>query len=63
MQMITNNKLAPAVMLMDAVKAMPSNMLLNTLYTALADKKDLSAEHLEQISNMLGRIAWDRARN
>ena len=35
---------------------------LNAIYTALADKNDLNAADLEELSNRLGRMAWDKAR-
>jgi len=34
----------------------------NAVYTALADKRDLSAEDLETLSNRIGRLAWERGR-
>lgn len=51
-----------SVMLMDAVRSMPSRPACNAVYTALADKKDLSAEDLEALANRIGRLAWERAR-
>ena len=47
---------------MDAVRAMPSQAACNAIYTALADKNDLNAADLEELSNRLGRMAWDKAR-
>jgi hypothetical protein len=49
-------------MLMDAVRSMPSRPACNAVYTALADKKDLSAEDLETLANRIGRLAWEKAR-
>jgi hypothetical protein len=53
---------AGGVMVMDAVRSMPSRAACNAVYTALADKRDLSAEDLETLSNRIGRLAWERAR-
>lgn len=53
---------AAGVMVMDAVRSMPSKAACNSVYTALADKRDLSAEDLETLSNRIGRLAWERAR-
>ena len=50
------------VMVMDAVRSMHSKAACNAVYTALADKKDMSATDLEELSNKLGRLAWERAR-
>lgn len=51
-----------AVMLMDAVRSMPSRPACNAVYTALADKKDLSVGDLEALANRIGRLAWEKAR-
>jgi len=53
---------AGGVMVMDAVRSMPSRAACNAVYTALADKRDLSAEDLETLSNRIGRLAWERGR-
>lgn len=53
---------AGGVMIIDAVRSMPSRAACNAVYTALADKRDLSAEDLETLSNRIGRLAWERAR-
>lgn len=53
---------AGGVMVIDAVRSMPSRAACNAVYTALADKRDLSAEDLETLSNRIGRLAWERAR-
>jgi hypothetical protein len=53
---------AAAVMLLDAIKSMPSQQLCNVLYTAIADKSDIKSQDLEDLSNKLGRVAWERAR-
>ena len=53
---------AGGVMVMDAVRSMPSRAACNAVYTALADKRDLSAADLEELSNRIGRLAWERAR-
>ena len=53
---------AGGVMVIDAVRSMPSRAACNAVYTALADKRDLSAADLEELSNRIGRLAWERAR-
>lgn len=53
---------ASAVMVMDGIRALPSKPACNSVYTALADKEDLSAEDLETLANRIGRLAWERAR-
>jgi hypothetical protein len=53
---------AGGVMVIDAVRSMPSRAACNAVYTALADKRDLSAEDLETLSNRIGRLAWERGR-
>ena len=53
---------AGGVMVIDAVRSMPSRAACTAVYTALADKRDLSAEDLETLSNRIGRLAWERAR-
>ena len=54
---------ASAVMLIDAVRPMPSKSVCNVVYVALADKKDITAADLEELSNKLGRLAWEKARS
>jgi hypothetical protein len=49
-------------MLIDAVRPMPSKSVCNMVYAALADKKDITAADLEELSNKLGRLAWEKAR-
>lgn len=51
-----------AIMLIDAVRPMPSKSVCNMVYAALADKKDITAADLEELSNKLGRLAWEKAR-
>lgn len=51
-----------AVMVMDGIRALPSKPACNSVYTALADKDDLSAADLEDLSNKLGRLAWELRR-
>lgn len=51
-----------ALMVMVAVQAMPSKKACNAVYTALADKQDVTAKDLEELSNCIGRLAWERAR-
>ena len=58
----THSTRSAAVILMDAVRAMPSHAACNAIYTALADKKDLSTADLEELSNRIGQMAWERAR-
>ena len=58
----THSTRSAAVILMDAVRALPSQAACNAIYTALADKNDLNAADLEELSNRLGRMAWDKAR-
>jgi hypothetical protein len=53
---------ASAVMVMDGIRALPSKPACNSVYTALADKEDLTAEDLETLANRIGRLAWERAR-
>jgi len=53
---------ASAVMVMDGIRALPSQPACNSVYTALADKEDLTAEDLETLANRIGRLAWERAR-
>jgi hypothetical protein len=53
---------ASAVMVMDGIRALPSKPACNSVYTALADKDDLSAEDLEELANKLGRLAWELRR-
>jgi len=52
----------PAFMLYDAASALPSEQLLNAIYTVVADKGDLNPEHLEKLANRLGRLAHEKAR-
>jgi hypothetical protein len=52
----------PAVMLMDAAKALTGPVLCRVVYTALADKTDIPATDLEALSNRLGRLAHERGR-
>lgn len=52
----------PAVMLVDAAKALTGAVLCRVVYTALADKTDISAADLEELSNRLGRLAHERNR-
>jgi len=49
-------------MLIDAVRPMTSKSVCSVIYAALADKKDVSVSDLEELSNKLGRLAWERAR-
>lgn len=58
----TRSAATAAIMLMDAVRSMPSKAACNAVYTALADKKDLTAADLEELSNRIGRLAWARGR-
>lgn len=51
-----------ALMVMAAVKSMQSKRACNAVYTALADKPDISTADLEELSNRIGRLAWERAR-
>jgi len=53
---------ASALMLIDAVRPMTSKSVCSVIYAALADKKDVSVSDLEELSNKLGRLAWERAR-
>jgi hypothetical protein len=53
---------ASAVMVMDGIRALPSKPACNSVYTALADKEDLTAEDLETLANRIGRLAWERGR-
>ena len=53
---------ASAVMVMDGIRGLPSKPACNSVYTALADKEDLTAEDLETLANRIGRLAWERAR-
>lgn len=53
---------ASALMLVDALRTLASKQACNAAYTALADKKDLKTEDLEELANKLGRLAWERAR-
>lgn len=58
----TRSPASASVMLMDAVRSLPSKAACNAVYTALADKKDLTADDLEELSNRIGRLAWERGR-
>ena len=58
----THSTRSAAVILMDAVRTMPSQAACNAIYTALADKNDLNAADLEELSNRIGQMAWERAR-
>lgn len=49
--------------LLNAIKAMPGDKLCNAIYSGLADKPDVTPEELEHLSNRLGRLAWERARD
>lgn len=51
-----------ALMVLAGVQSMPSKKACNAVYTALADKQDVTAKDLEELSNCLGRLAWERAR-
>lgn len=53
---------ACSVAVVDCVRSMPSRTACNVIYTALADKKDMSAEDLEELSNRIGRLAWELRR-
>jgi len=53
---------ASGLMVIDAVRPMHSKAACNAVYTAMADKKDVSAADLEELSNRIGRLAWERAR-
>ncbi len=52
----------PAVMLMDAAQTLTGPVLCRVVYTALADKTDIPATDLEELSNRLGRLAHERNR-
>ena len=54
--------IVPAVMIQDAASVLPSQKLCNTVLVAIADNPSVKAEHIEALSNALGRLAHDRSR-
>lgn len=57
------NRQPLTLMLLDAIRSMPSEQLCNVLYAGLADKPDIRSEDLEALANKLGRVAWEKARD
>lgn len=53
---------ASTLMLIDALRTLASKQACNAIYAALADKKDIKAEDLEELGNKLGRLAWELTR-
>jgi CTP:molybdopterin cytidylyltransferase MocA len=52
----------PTVSLLNAAKALHGGSLCRVIYVALADKPDISAADLEDLSNRIGRLAHERNR-
>lgn len=52
----------PTVALLNAAKALHGGSLCRVIYVALADKPDISAADLEELSNRIGRLAHERNR-
>lgn len=48
--------------ILDGIAALPGPKACNAIFSALSEKKDVTPEDLELLSNRLGRLAWERAR-
>lgn len=48
--------------ILDGISALPGTKACNAILVALTEKKDVTPEDLELLSNRIGRLAWERAR-
>lgn len=42
--------------------ALPAKRLVNAIYTALLDHREISVQDLDDLANRLSRLAWNRDR-